>query len=157
MTSGNASTRKLPNLTEAAVRAPALFGDWLNARLGSFGQDTSAGARSFAFSLHRVVLLPYPVKRLRALGRHRTDEAVAAETILRHRHREQPPIGRAQIVELLADCARGRGSAFDLRAFHDRLWREGNVPLMLQRWKLLGDRDPLEAADRLADVVKESR
>lgn len=58
MTSGNASTRKLRNLTEAAVRAPALFGDWLNARLGSFGQDTSAGARSFAFSLHRVAPMP---------------------------------------------------------------------------------------------------
>ncbi len=57
--------------------------------------------------------------------------------------------GKLQILDLLAAACR-RGGAFDLRDFHDRLWREGNVPLALQRWELLGRRDHLEEAERLA-------
>ncbi|MFL6075958.1 MAG: DUF885 family protein [Mycobacteriales bacterium] len=60
-------------------------------------------------------------------------------------------VGKLQILDLLATASRGR-TDFDLRAFHDRLWREGNVPLALQRWELLGAADHLEAADRLADT-----
>jgi hypothetical protein len=48
-------------------------------------------------------------------------------------------VGKTQILRLLADCARAAGDDFDLQAFHDRLWREGNVPLSLQRWELLAD------------------
>jgi hypothetical protein len=59
-------------------------------------------------------------------------------------------IGKMQITELLADCVRDAGDTFDLQTFHDRLWREGNVPLALQRWELLGRRDRLDEADRLA-------
>ncbi len=56
--------------------------------------------------------------------------------------------GKLQILDLLAAaCRRG---AFDLRESHDRLWREGNVPLALQRWEVLGRRDHLEEAERLA-------
>ncbi|WP_346099579.1 DUF885 family protein [Streptomyces olivaceiscleroticus] len=58
--------------------------------------------------------------------------------------------GKLQILDLLATCARHQGDAFDLQAFHDRLWREGNVPLALQRWELLGLRDHLDRADLLA-------
>ncbi|MFD5514954.1 DUF885 family protein [Streptomyces sp. NPDC127066] len=58
--------------------------------------------------------------------------------------------GKLQILDLLATCARDMGGAFDLKAFHDRLWREGNVPLALQRWELLGLRDHLDRADLLA-------
>jgi hypothetical protein len=54
--------------------------------------------------------------------------------------------GKLQITELLADLPTGS----DLREFHDRLWREGNVPLVLQRWELLGSRRQLDEADRLA-------
>jgi hypothetical protein len=57
--------------------------------------------------------------------------------------------GKLQVLDLLAVACR-RGGAFDLREFHDRLWREGNVPLALQRWELLGRRDHLEEAERLA-------
>jgi hypothetical protein len=34
-----------------------------------------------------------------------------------------------------------------LRKFHDRVWREGNVPFSLQRWELLGDRSDVDALD----------
>ncbi|HEX4818106.1 MAG TPA: DUF885 family protein [Nonomuraea sp.] len=63
-------------------------------------------------------------------------------------------IGKLQITELLADSVRDLGDAFDLRAFHDRLWREGNVPLVLQRWELLGRRGRLDDADRLATEAR---
>jgi uncharacterized protein DUF885 len=59
-------------------------------------------------------------------------------------------IGKLQIMDFLATATRRLGDRFDLREFHDRLWREGNVPLSLQRWELLGLRDHLDQADRLA-------
>lgn len=48
-------------------------------------------------------------------------------------------IGKTQILRLLADAKAAAGPDFDLQAFHDRLWWEGNVPLSLQRWELLDD------------------
>lgn len=59
-------------------------------------------------------------------------------------------VGKLLILDLLAACARQLGDGFDLQAFHDRLWREGNVPLALQRFELLGLRDHLDEAERLA-------
>ncbi|MEZ5419599.1 MAG: DUF885 family protein [Vicinamibacterales bacterium] len=53
-------------------------------------------------------------------------------------------IGKIQIVSLLADARRAQGAAFSLRAFHDWLWKNGNVPLSLLRWELLGDRGDVE-------------
>jgi hypothetical protein len=47
-------------------------------------------------------------------------------------------VGKLQIQSLLADLVAVQGEAFDLQAFHERLWLEGNVPLALQRWELLG-------------------
>jgi uncharacterized protein (DUF885 family) len=35
------------------------------------------------------------------------------------------------------------GTRFDLRAFHDRLAYNGNVPVALQRWEMLGIADEL--------------
>ncbi|MCB9379007.1 MAG: DUF885 family protein [Holophagales bacterium] len=55
-------------------------------------------------------------------------------------------IGKLQILRLLADARLAQGEAFTLRAFHDFLWKNGNVPLALQRWELLGDRSELDAA-----------
>ena len=49
-------------------------------------------------------------------------------------------IGKLQITSLLADARRTQGARFSLRAFHDVLWKNGNVPLALLRWELLGDR-----------------
>jgi uncharacterized protein (DUF885 family) len=52
-------------------------------------------------------------------------------------------IGKLQILKFLADARRQKGDAFDLRAFHDSLWMNGNVPIALQRWEYLGDKDDL--------------
>jgi len=58
-------------------------------------------------------------------------------------------IGKVQIVRMLADARRQKGDAFSLRKFHDFVWLNGNVPLSLQRWEMLGLRDDLDSADRL--------
>ena len=47
-------------------------------------------------------------------------------------------IGKLQIYKFLADAHRAAGNKFSLRAFHDFLWRNGNVPIALQRWEYLG-------------------
>ena len=54
-------------------------------------------------------------------------------------------IGKLQIVKLLAEVRRQKGAAFDLRAFHDYVLLNGNVPLSLQRWEMLGLRDEVDA------------
>jgi uncharacterized protein (DUF885 family) len=58
-------------------------------------------------------------------------------------------IGKVQILRILADARRAKSTAFSLRAFHDFVWLNGNVPLALQRWEYLGLRDDLDAAERL--------
>ena len=47
-------------------------------------------------------------------------------------------IGKLQILRFLADARMTLGDGFDLRAFHDYLWKNGNVPIALQRWEYLG-------------------
>jgi hypothetical protein len=59
-------------------------------------------------------------------------------------------VGKSQILRLLADSVRAEGAEFDLQAFHDRLWREGNVPIALQRWELLDDDSDLRRIAALA-------
>jgi hypothetical protein len=56
-------------------------------------------------------------------------------------------VGKQQILALQAELLRTQGEAFSLREFHDRLWLEGNVPLALQRFELLGDRSELDVLD----------
>jgi hypothetical protein len=46
-------------------------------------------------------------------------------------------IGKLQILSFLAEARLKQGDAFTLRAFHDYLWKNGNVPIALQRWELL--------------------
>lgn len=58
-------------------------------------------------------------------------------------------IGKIQICDLLANAQRQKKDGFSLRAFHDFLWQNGNVPIALQRWEYLGLKDELEALDRL--------
>ena len=48
-------------------------------------------------------------------------------------------IGKLQIMKFLADRRMQQGEKFILRAFHDFLWKNGNVPIELQRWELLGE------------------
>lgn len=50
-------------------------------------------------------------------------------------------IGKLQIERMLADRRLQLGERFNLRDFHDYVWRNGNVPLSLQRWELLGIED----------------
>jgi hypothetical protein len=59
-------------------------------------------------------------------------------------------VGKSQILRLLADCVRAEGNEFDLQGFHDRLWREGNLPISLQRWELLDDDSDLRRIAELA-------
>jgi len=46
--------------------------------------------------------------------------------------------GKLQILKLLAEARLQQGEKFSLRAFHDFLWKNGNVPISLQRWEYLG-------------------
>jgi len=48
-------------------------------------------------------------------------------------------IGKLQIVKFLAEARMKQGDKFTLRAFHDFVWKNGNVPISLQRWEFLGD------------------
>jgi Bacterial protein of unknown function (DUF885) len=65
-------------------------------------------------------------------------------------------VGKSQILRLLADCVRAEGNEFDLERFHDRLWREGNVPISLQRWELLDDDSDLRRVAELAQPLAPS-
>ncbi|HEX4696894.1 MAG TPA: DUF885 family protein, partial [Candidatus Udaeobacter sp.] len=47
--------------------------------------------------------------------------------------------GKLQIMQFLADARMQQGDKFNLRAFHDFVWKNGNVPIALQRWEFLGD------------------
>jgi uncharacterized protein (DUF885 family) len=46
-------------------------------------------------------------------------------------------IGKLQILNFLADTRMQQGNKFNLRAFHDFVWKNGNVPIALQRWEYL--------------------
>jgi uncharacterized protein (DUF885 family) len=47
-------------------------------------------------------------------------------------------IGKLQIMKFLAEARMKEGDKFNLRAFHDFVWKNGNVPISLQRWEYLG-------------------
>ena len=47
-------------------------------------------------------------------------------------------IGKLQITKFLAEARLQPGEKFNLRAFHDFVWKNGNVPISLQRWEYLG-------------------
>ena len=52
-------------------------------------------------------------------------------------------IGKTQIIKLLTDASRSPGAEFSLRGFHDYLWKNGNLPISLLRFDLLGDASDL--------------
>jgi len=58
-------------------------------------------------------------------------------------------IGKTQILHFLADAQTRQGDKFSLRAFHDFLWLNGNVPIVLQRWEYLGLKDDLETVGKM--------
>ncbi len=60
-------------------------------------------------------------------------------------------IGKRQILHFLAAAKLVQGDRFSLRAFHDFVWKNGNVPIALQRWEFLGEDDDLRAIDNQAE------
>jgi len=58
-------------------------------------------------------------------------------------------IGKAQIMQLLADTRRTQGSEFSMLKFNDFVWNNGNVPISLQRWELLQDASQVPALSEL--------
>lgn len=56
-------------------------------------------------------------------------------------------IGKLQIVKFLADARLHLGDKFNLRDFHDYLWKNGNAPIALLRWEYLGLSDEIERLD----------
>ena len=61
-------------------------------------------------------------------------------------------IGKTQLIALVADAVRVRGADLDLQALHDAIWINGNVPIALLRWELLGLTDELPALDTAIDA-----
>jgi uncharacterized protein (DUF885 family) len=56
-------------------------------------------------------------------------------------------IGKLQITRFLADARHKLGGDFDLRRFHDYLWKNGNVPISLLRWEHLELEDEIAILD----------
>jgi uncharacterized protein (DUF885 family) len=57
-------------------------------------------------------------------------------------------IGKLQIIKFLAEARIKQGEQFNLRAFHDFVWKNGNVPISLQRWEYLGDASDVPAPSK---------
>jgi hypothetical protein len=93
----------------AAVDGLRRFRSWLGDQ--TFDADTAIGSAAFAFYLHRVALLPYSAKRIRAIGRHEFNRAVATETILSG---DQPDVPPPPLTELIA---RQRADELEVRRF----------------------------------------
>ncbi|WP_439593479.1 DUF885 family protein [Microbacterium sp.] len=62
-------------------------------------------------------------------------------------------VGKQQLLRLVTDAVVSQGEAFSLRALHDRIWQNGNVPFSLQRWEILGDRTDLDVIDGYDGVL----
>lgn len=56
-------------------------------------------------------------------------------------------IGKLQIIKFLADARLNQRDKFNLRSFHDYLWKNGNVPIALLRWEYLGLSDEIDLLD----------
>lgn len=63
-------------------------------------------------------------------------------------------VGKQQLLRLVTDAVVAQGDAFSLRALHDRVWQNGNVPFSLQRWEILGDRSDLDAIDAFTGSLR---
>ena len=61
-------------------------------------------------------------------------------------------VGKLQLMRMLADAIERSTGPFDFRAFHDWVWKNGNLPFSLQRWELLGDRSEVDALDAFDEV-----
>jgi hypothetical protein len=59
--------------------------------------------------------------------------------------------GKIQITRFLADARLRAGEKFDIRAFNDFVWRNGNVPIELQRAEWFGESPLVKTAGAAAD------
>jgi hypothetical protein len=59
-------------------------------------------------------------------------------------------VGKLQIERMLAERRLQQGDQFKVQEFDDYVWNNGNVPLSLQRWELLGLNDDIKRTDELA-------
>jgi uncharacterized protein (DUF885 family) len=66
-------------------------------------------------------------------------------------------IGKIQIMRFLADARLKQSDGFNLRAFDDFLWKNGNVPIVLLRWEYLGLDDDLQTVDQAASAAPSAR
>ena len=57
-------------------------------------------------------------------------------------------MGKLLILSFLAEARSKQADKFDLRAFHDYLWKNGTLPTALLRWEHLGLRDHVDLLDR---------
>ncbi|NNJ79510.1 MAG: DUF885 family protein [Xanthomonadales bacterium] len=62
-------------------------------------------------------------------------------------------VGKLQIIRFLADARLDQGGDFSLRAFHDYLMENGNVPIALQRWEYLDRKDDVHRLDALGGAA----
>jgi uncharacterized protein (DUF885 family) len=62
-------------------------------------------------------------------------------------------IGKLQVLRFLSNARLDQGDGFNLRAFHDSLLENGNVPIALQRWETLGANDELNLLDTASDSL----
>jgi uncharacterized protein (DUF885 family) len=118
--------------------------------------DDSAHTREIIYNFMRLRALRVEVDVKLALGQFKLDDAA------KYLHDKVPmdqetarqeaiafatgpgqaidyQIGKLQIVKFLAEARMKQSDRFTLRAFHDFVWKNGNVPISLQRWELLGD------------------
>ncbi len=56
-------------------------------------------------------------------------------------------IGKNEILRFLAEAKMAQGAGFSLRNFHDYVWKNGNVPIALQRWEYLDKDDDIRVLD----------
>jgi uncharacterized protein (DUF885 family) len=55
--------------------------------------------------------------------------------------------GKLQIIKMMQEARLKQGEQFSVRKFHDYVWMNGNVPITLQRWELLGSDDEIKRLD----------
>src|SRR5262245_7713172 len=126
--------------------------------------DDKPKLREIMYNFMRLRALRVEVDVRLAIGTFTIDEAADYLEKWRHDDRRTPTqeavffasspgqaityqIGKLQIIKFLADARLHQKEKFNLRAFHDYLWKNGNVPIALLRWEYLGLRDEIELLD----------
>jgi len=64
--------------------------------------------------------------------------------------------GKLQILAFLTDARQQLRERFSLRQFHDFVWKNGNVPIALQRWEMLGLDDEIRRLEK-QQITTEAR